>query len=160
MESTELVKAKITGELEAYFSDKHLFIVEVQVLANGRIYVFADGEQNITIDACAEISRHLEAFLEANHLVPENYTLEVSSPGMDQPLKVPAQFRKQKGKMVDVVLTNGKKITGTLLSSDEYGIVVQEELSKKKKNKPEEAAELAFPFSEIKTVKKYFNFKL
>lgn len=160
MESTELIKAKIVGELEAYFRDKPLFIVEVQVLANGRIYVFADGEQNISIDECAAISRHLEAFLETNHLVPEHYTLEVSSPGMDQPLKVPAQFSKQTGKQVDVVLLNGKKLTGTLLRADEQGIVVLEEPSAKKKKNPEEASEHSLAFSDIKTVKKYFNFKL
>lgn len=158
MESTESVKAKIEAELEAYFSGKDLFIVEVQVLANGRVYVFADGEQNITIDACADISRHLEAYLEANHLVPEHYTLEVSSPGMDQPLKVPAQFRKQTGKEVDVVLKNGKKLTGTLLQADEAGITVRE--TEKKKKKTEEASEQRLAFDDIKTVKKYFNFKL
>jgi ribosome maturation factor RimP len=120
--------------------------------------VFADGVKNITIDECADISRHLEIFLETNHLVKENYTLEVSSPGMDQPFKVPDQFRKQTGKEVEVVLKNGNKIIGTLLRADENGIVVHEQL--KKKNKPEKETEHDLSFADIKTVKKYFNFKL
>jgi ribosome maturation factor RimP len=158
MEGLDTLKAKIEAELEAFFSGKGLFIVEVQVLATGKIFVFADGEQNITIDECASISRHLETFLETNHLVKENYLLEVSSPGMDQPLKVPAQFRKQTGKEVEVVLKKGNKIIGVMLSADESGIVVKEETNKK--NKTVEATEQTLAFADIKTVKKYFNFKL
>ena len=158
MESLETVKARIEAELAVFFEGKNLFIVDVQVLATGKIIVFADGENNITIDECAAISRHLENFLETNHLVKENYTLEVSSPGMDQPLKVPAQFRKHTGKEVEVVQKNGNKITGVLLQADEKGIRVLEE--NKKKNKPEKETEHALTFADIKTVKKYFNFKL
>jgi ribosome maturation factor RimP len=77
---------------------------------------------------------------------------------MDQPLKVPAQFRKQTGKEVEVVQKNGNKITGVLLQADENGIVVREE--NKNKNKPVKETEHALSFAEIKTVKKYFNFKL
>jgi ribosome maturation factor RimP len=158
MESLEAIRSRIEAELEAFFAGKGLFVVEVQVLANGKIFVFADSPSNITIDECAEISRHLETFLETNHLVKENYTLEVSSPGMDAILKVPAQFNKQTGKEVDVVLKNGNKITGVLLSADEQGIVVNEVVKKKNITVKETRHELSF--ADIKTVKKYFNFKL
>ena len=158
MDSIDSVKARIEAELEAFFTGKDLFVVEVQVLANGKIFVFADGIQNITIDECAEISRYLESFLETNHLVKENYTLEVSSPGMDQPMKVPAQFRKQTGKEVEVVLKNGNKITGILQSAGENGIEVNEQVKKKNIVEKEKLHKLSFP--DIKTVKKHFNFKL
>jgi ribosome maturation factor RimP len=159
MDKLKQLKEAIEAELEAYLTATDLFLVQVKVLSNGKIEVYADGNTNITIDQCTQISKHLYAFLETNGWMNDNIALEVSSPGMDEPLKVKQQFAKQLHKKVDVVLKNGMKITGELIAADEQQIVVKEEIIQKK-NKTESTEEHTLAFDEIKSVKKHFNFKL
>jgi ribosome maturation factor RimP len=158
MEKQAKLKELIERELSDYLENAGLFLVDVNVLLNNKIEIFADGKTNITIDQCAAISRHIENYLESNGYVGDKYTLEVSSPGMDQPLKVTSQFEKQKGKMVDVVLKNGNKITGTLSDFNEEKITITELV--KQKDKTEAEVQHILSFLEIKSVKKHFNFKL
>jgi ribosome maturation factor RimP len=157
MEKLTNLKEVIERELSGYLEDLGLFLVEVNVLLNNKIEIFADGKVNITIDQCAMISRHLENYLETNGFVGEKYTLEVSSPGMDQPLKVKEQFEKQQGKQVDVVLKKGSKITGKLIAYDTEKIEVTELVQQKDKTETE--VNHILRFEEIKSVKKHFNFK-
>jgi ribosome maturation factor RimP len=157
MDKLTQLKEIIEKEINSYFENSNLFLVEVKVLTNGKIEIFADGKTNITIDECAQISKHIHHFLEENNLMSDNLSLDVSSPGMDEPLKVAQQFQKQLNKKVDVVLKNGLKITGELISANENEIIVKEVIIIKK---TETIEEHTFGFSEIKSVKKHFNFKL
>ena len=157
MDKLAQLKEIIAKEVENYFSDKALFLVDIRVLPTGKIEVYADGKTNITIDECAQLSRHIHNFLEEKGLMTDNLSLDVSSPGMDEPLKVAQQFQKQLNKNVDVVLKNGLKITGELLAADENQIVVKEVIKIKK---TETVEEHTYSFDEIKSVKKHFNFKL
>lgn len=157
MDKLTQLKEIIEKEVKTYFENTNLFLVDVKVLSNGKIEIFADGKTNITIDECAQISKHIHHFLEENNLMSDNVSLDVSSPGMDEPLKVAQQFQKQQNKKVDVVLKNGLKITGELISADENEIVINEIIIIKK---AETIEEHTFSFSEIKSVKKHFNFKL
>ncbi|MFN8297375.1 MAG: hypothetical protein U0T69_14350, partial [Chitinophagales bacterium] len=138
MDKLTQLKEIIEKEINTYFENSNLFLVEVKVLTNGKIEIFADGKTNITIDECAQISKHIHHFLEENNLMSDNLSLDVSSPGMDEPLKVPQQFQKQLNKKVDVVLKNGLKITGELISADENGIVIKEIIIIKKTETIEE----------------------
>jgi ribosome maturation factor RimP len=156
MEKMTNLKEVIEQELSSFLEPMGLFLVEVNVLLNNKIEIFADGKVNITIDQCAVISRHLENYLETNGFIGEKYTLEVSSPGMDQPLKVKEQFEKQRGKNVDVVLKKGGKITGQLTAYDAEQIEVVELVKQKDKSETEVLHTLRF--EEIKSVKKHFNF--
>lgn len=157
MDKLVSLKEVIQKEIESYFADKSLFLVDIKVLTNGKIEVYADGLKNITIDECAQLSRHIHHYLEENSLLTDNLSLDVSSPGMDEPLKVDQQFQKQLNKNVDVVLKNGIKVTGELSSANETQITVKEVIKIKK---VETIEEHTFSFDEIKSVKKYFNFKL
>lgn len=155
---SENVKAEVLAELERHFDGTAFFAVDVQVNPTGKIAVFADGAENITVEQCARISRHLEHFLESNGLVGEKYTLEVSSPGMDEPLKVPQQYAKAVGRAVEVLLKSGLKEIGTLKAFSDTGITV--ELPEQKKKKEIIAAEeKQYDFEDIKHVKKHFVFK-
>ncbi|MEN9447456.1 MAG: hypothetical protein RJA25_746 [Bacteroidota bacterium] len=157
MEKLIQLKGIIETEILRYFEGKDLFLVDIKVLSNGKIEIFADSFANITIDECVQISRHIYHFLEENNLMNDNLSLDVSSPGMDESLKVPQQFQKQLNKQVEVVLKNGLKITGELLKVDEQEIKVKEIIKVKKSESIEEHT---FGFDEIKSVKKHFNFKL
>ncbi|HNE50413.1 MAG TPA: hypothetical protein PKM51_00655 [Chitinophagales bacterium] len=151
------LRETIAEEANRYFENTSLFLVDIKVLTNGKIEIFADSPSNITIDECAQLSKHIYQFLEENNLMHDNITLDVSSPGIDEPLKVPQQFQKQIGKQVDVVLKNGLKITGELLSAANNEVKVKEIIIIKKKENVEEHT---YTFDEIKSVKKHFNFKL
>ncbi len=120
-----------------------------------KIEVFVDSDRGISIGECAQLSRYLEKHLEEKKLVGEKYTLEVSSPGIDRPLKLRRQYNKAVNRPVIVQLTDGTKKEGLLLSVDEAFITIQEQLSKKdiKKRKKEKLPihiALDIPFEDIK----------
>ena len=85
-------------------------LVDVQV-KRGRtqlIRIVADQPGGITLDVCAEVSKELSRMLDADDPIPGRYTLEVTSPGLDRPLKSEADFKKNAGKNVKVVLVSGR----------------------------------------------------
>lgn len=75
----------------------------------------------VTIDDCAAVSRAIEAVLDGSGLVAETYRLEVSSPGMDRPLRHAADWRRFAGRRVAVTsgALEGSRVEGTLVGVDE-----------------------------------------
>lgn len=159
VENNILLKDRIRETLEEYFKDTEFYVVDILVSATAHITVFADGKANITIEKCAEISRYLENYLETNGLVGEKYILEVSSPGMDEPLKVMQQYHKAIGREVEVVLKNGIKEIAALSQVNEEGITLSFPEVKKKGVVTSPATEKFFPFEDIKSTTKHFVFK-
>lgn len=72
-----------------------------------RVYIERVGEidegEGVSVDECAEVSRYLEAYLDADDRVPEDYVLEVSSPGLERPLKKPRHIEDAVGERVQLV---------------------------------------------------------
>lgn len=158
MENIDTLKEKISACLIERFQETDFFIVDIQVTVTNRIAVFIDGKENITIQQCAEISRYLENYLESNGLVGEKYWLEVSSPGLEEPFKVPQQYEKWIDKPIEVLLTSGIKEIGTLKSFDEASVTI--ELPEQKKKKEIIPAEIkTYPQADIKYTRKHFVFK-
>ncbi|MCB9034174.1 MAG: hypothetical protein H6553_10080 [Chitinophagales bacterium] len=157
MDNLTQIKANIEDQLQAYFNNTDFFIVEVQVLATGKITVFADKKtSNISIDECVNISRFLANYLDEIPEIADWYSLDVSSPGMSLPLKVEQQYIKQIGKPVEVVMKDGRKIIGNLTAFENDTLSVVEE--PKKKNKTEENIEHQINLNDIKSVIKHFKF--
>jgi ribosome maturation factor RimP len=79
-----------------------------------------DGSK-VTVDDCASVSRAIEAVLDGSALVAETYRLEVSSPGMDRPLRHAADWRRFAGRRVAVTSAAlaGSRVEGTLLGMDD-----------------------------------------
>jgi ribosome maturation factor RimP len=150
--------------LEPRLEHENLYLVDVKVLPGFKVQVFVDGDENITISQCATISRQLEAYLDEGDLVPENYTLEVSSPGMTSPLLLPRQYKKRMGRVLDITTNSGEKIIGVLKEINEEGILLEDDppvLSKTaaKKAKPVELKQYTVLFSNIKNAIVQFKFK-
>ncbi|WP_428657093.1 ribosome maturation factor RimP [Runella sp.] len=144
------VQEKIVELLSALLEDDKFFIVEVQVSSSKvrqKITILIDSDPGISIDECAEISWKLGEMLETQEVIPNAYTLEVSSPGVGYPLAMPRQFRKNIGRSLRVVLKDGIEKKGELISADEEGFVLLEELKKKKKDQV--PAELSFAYADI-----------
>jgi ribosome maturation factor RimP len=91
-------------------------LVEVQV-RRGRtqlVRIVADQPGGITLDTCARVSEELSRMLDVDDPIQGRYTLEVTSPGLDRPLRTEADFRKHGGERVKVVLADGRHEEGTV----------------------------------------------
>ena len=93
---------------EASLTDSGHFIVDVIISARKgpkKILIVIDGDHGVTIDDCAEVSRAVGKRLEESPVLgDESYMLEVSTPGVDQPLKMIRQYRKHIGRKLKVKL--------------------------------------------------------
>ena len=90
--------------------------------------VFIDAEQGITTDVCAAVSREVSAAIEQTDLISRGYRLEVSSPGIDRPLKFLWQYPKHAGRRMQVKFmadAGEQSIDGTLVAVGEDAITVQ-----------------------------------
>jgi len=160
----EIVKQKIAEWLQPLLQEKNLFLVDVRISMGRKIEVFADSDTGITIDECALISRLVESHLDGSGLVPDNYILDSSSPGMSNALKVPRQYKKRIGRIFEVDKTDGTHIEAELLEASDEQIKlreVKEELKKKDKKKgikEEEPKEYIIKYSDIKKAVLQFKF--
>lgn len=129
------IKEQVENLLEPYLEEGKYFVVDLRVQASRsgqKVMILLDSDEGITIQECADISRALGEDLEEADAGDNPYTLEVSSPGVDQPLKLTRQYRKNVGRTIKVVLTSGETMTGTLLEGKENSIVLQLPTPKKK----------------------------
>ena len=132
--------------------DENLFVVDVLVAdpgGNAKVTVYVDGDHGVSIDSCARVSRKLSEKLEENELFDGKYTLEVSSPGLNHPLKLKRQYVKNIGRQVKILLADNKEKTGTLMKVEEDQILIQL-LPENKKKKQQPTEEITIPFADIK----------
>jgi len=110
------------------------FLVEVSIVPGNNIRVFVDADKGLTIDRCTKINRALYNYIEEKNLFPNNdFALEVSSPGLDEPLKLLRQYQKNIGRKVEVMMNDGSVKEGKLISADSDKVVIEEVEGKGKK---------------------------
>jgi ribosome maturation factor RimP len=132
-------------------NDPGYFLVEIKIKPTNNIKVYVDGDKGITIEKCIALNRALYKILEEMNLYPGgDFSLEVSSPGLDEPLKLYRQYQKNVGRPVEVILKDGIKVEGKMIEVHEEAIVVEET---KGKNKKKEVLLHNFPFDIIKSTK-------
>ena len=131
--------------------DPENFLVEVKIRPGNNIKVFVDADRGISIDKLAQYNRSLYRQIEESGLFPNNdFSLEISSPGLDEPLKLRRQYLKNIGRFVEVILKNGIKTEGKLISATDKEILIEEEKGNKKKK---EIIEHSLLYDDIKTTK-------
>ncbi len=126
-------KNKIESIVNEWVKANDCFLVDVKTPTSG-ILVFIDKPTGVTLEECAALNKHITAQLEPEG-VWENHELEVSSPGMDQPLKVYQQYQRRVGRELKVITTSGTSLQGILKSASEKGIEVLESVSRKENKK-------------------------
>ncbi len=101
-------------------------LVDVEYIKRGndrQLIIYIDKPGGVDLDSCEKASRLIEAELDRLDPIEESYILCVSSPGLDRPLKKPADFKRNMGRKVDVKLykpLNGEKeLTGVLTGYEE-----------------------------------------
>jgi len=137
-----LIEHKIAELLTTKFLDEDLkdcFLVEIkESLSGNKIEVFVDSDSQIGFDKCRKISRYLEQAIEEQRWLPEKYILEVSSPGIGNPLKLHRQYVNNVGRTLEVKTIDGDKVKGILHSVKSNEIVIVEPASGKGKKKKDE----------------------
>lgn len=127
-------EAKVLPILTPILAESGLELVDLEFVKEGvnwylRVYIDKDG--GVTIDDCERVSRALEARLDEEDPIAQAYILEVSSPGLDRPLKKEADFVKYRGEIIDVKLyqqKNGsKQYQGKLLGLENGVLSLEEE---------------------------------
>ena len=111
-----------------------VFLVEVSISPGNEIAVFVDADNGITIEKCTVINKALYKYIEEGGLFPDgNFSLEVSSPGLDKPLRLHRQYRNNIGRKVEIALNDGTKLEGVLTQVNEEDVLLQEKEGKGKK---------------------------
>ena len=120
----------IRNLVEKALESTHSFLVGVHVTPMNKIIVLLDREGGVSIKQCVEVSRFIEKNLDRE---AEDFELEVSSAGLDQPFKVLRQYQKNIGRFVEVLTKEGIKKEGKLVSVGEQDLVIEEVTGKGKK---------------------------
>jgi ribosome maturation factor RimP len=114
--------------IQEELSQRGLFLVDVTVRPGNRITVFVDSMQGVTLEECISVSRFIESKFDRE---AEDFELEVSSPGLDSPLKLPQQYQKNMGRILEVITFDGMKTTGKLVEAGEELIRLELETMEK-----------------------------
>lgn len=152
-------ESKVRELVESRIEGSGIFLVDVVMGKSNDIRVLVDSMEGVKIEQCVELARWLTAELDKED---DNYSLEVSSPGLGAPLVLKQQYEKNIGRDVEVVFLDGKKKKGTLKAVDADGITldVTEKMvaggsQKKKKNV---VVSKSFAFKDIKSTKVVVEF--
>ncbi len=125
--------------IEEKLEKTSLFLTDLVIRKDQQINVYIDGDQGVTIDDCVMLSRYIESHLNRDR---EDFALQVSSHGIDQPLKLARQYVKNVGRRFRIELKDGHLLTGKLLLAEGEKIQVQTEKQKGNKTIKDEIVEL------------------
>ncbi len=150
---------KITEAAERHLEGTDLFVVGCTCSPANEIELLVDSDTSVSIDACVELSRAIEAEFDREE---EDFSLTVASAGIGSELRCLRQYRKLTGHPVEVLLLNGIKITARLDAADEEGITLsyeEKQAVEGRKRKQSVTVTRTYLFSEIKSTREYLDFK-
>lgn len=150
---------KIIAIAEKLMEGTDLFIVGCTCTPGNEIELLVDSDTSVSIDACANLSRSIEAELDRDE---EDFSLTVASAGIGSELKCLRQYRKLIGHSVEVLLQNGIKIIAHLDEANDEGITLsyeEKQTVEGKKRKQLVTVTRTYRFDEIKYTKEHLDFK-
>ncbi len=150
-EIKNIVAEKLTGSNQ--------FLVDVIVKGHKgpqKVLVVIDSDKGVTIDECADLSRELSKAFDDTQLFNHSYMLEVSTPGLDQPLRLRRQYLKNVGRGVRIVKKEQQLIEGKLIEVTDNLIRVEQEVQA---GKTKEKMIVEVPFADIDKTFVLISFK-
>jgi ribosome maturation factor RimP len=133
-----------------------IFPVEIKISPANDIKVFLDADDGITIENCTSVNKALYKYIEESELFPGgNFSLEVSSPGVDEPLKLFRQYKKNIGRRIEVVMNDSTKEEGKLINITDDQIIIEDKTGKGNKTTVKTTTIL---FNQIKHTKVLITF--
>jgi ribosome maturation factor RimP len=156
MQLEELIRHKLE---EPEWAD--CFLIELTISPLKAVEVIIDADEGVNFDQCKKLSRFIENWLDGvdeenpqgtgKGILGDDYTLEVSSPGVGRPLKFFRQYPRNVGRTFEVLDTEGVKIEGVLTAVDAEKMTLEwEEIRKEGKKKIKEMVTKELPFSKVK----------
>jgi len=153
-------KEDIIQAVETAVQERGCFVVDVTVSASNDVEIVIEREEGIVDwDDCAAIDKVVHAAFDQD---VEDYSLTVSSAGLDRPFKVLKQYLKAVGSKVDVKFKGGRRLVATLTAATEDTVTLQYtalEAVEGKKKKEKVDHEDVCPLAEINSVTPYIDFK-
>ncbi len=148
---TMMFKDKVEGLLQVFLDTRpDLFLISLKISAGNDIVVTLDGDQGVSLQDCLDASRAIENNLDREE---EDFSLQVMSGGLSEPLTISRQFVKNMGRDLDIILQDEQKISGEIIAADENGVTLMLRYRKPKdigKGKVDVEEEKIIPYSEIK----------
>ena len=149
-----MIEQKITPLLEEKFKEPEFedcFLVDLELNKGNRLNVYVDCDSGISFKKCQQISRYLESHVDEKLWLGEKYVLEVSSPGVDRPLKFLRQYHKNIGRTAEITTTDGSTKKGKLVAVNGETISLEsKERIKEGKKKKTVKVTSEIPFDQIK----------
>lgn len=142
---------------EAFEENNSLFLISLNISDQNHILVVIDGDEGVSVNDCIAVSRKIEHNLDREE---EDFSLEVTSAGVSEPLRIPRQYEKNIGRTLEVQ-TNSNKFEGNLKAVNEEGIVLNWKAREPKpvgKGKITVEKEAAITFAEIAKAKVVITF--
>ena len=152
------VENRVKTLVEEKIADRpELFLVAIKMLPNNKLIIHVDGDEGISIQDCAAISRHVGFHLEEENTIEKAYNLEVSSPGVGEPLLLTRQYHKNIGRELSIKLSEGVVKEGKLIAVTDDVILIEEKV--KEKGKKVQLVEKQIEFNSIVETKVLISFK-
>jgi ribosome maturation factor RimP len=130
------------------FLQEDVFLVSLKVKPTNNYKIYIDADGGLPLEKCIKINRALYKAIEEKGIFPDgDFSLEVSSPGLGEPLKLIRQYKKNIGRFVEITLKDETKHMGQLLAATEEEIIIEKTEGKGKKMSKNE---LKLPVFDIK----------
>lgn len=129
---------------------KDLFLIDLKISAGDDITVILDGDNGVSVQDCLDASRAIEFNMDREE---HDFSLQVMSAGLSEPLSIPRQFQKNIGREIEILLNDSTKIEGELAKVDDEKVTLVLRYRKPKevgKGKVDVEEEKEIPYSEIK----------
>jgi len=135
--TTETLQPIVEKIIQETLPEAYLVSLRVNISAKSSIQIFVDTDNGITIQQCSLLSRAIGKYFDEHELIDFSYELEVSSPGVNNPLILPRQYKKNIGRLLNVVLASGEKKSGILVNFENESITLEWEEKNPKSKKVE-----------------------
>lgn len=143
-------KERVAGLVKDFLAEREdLFLIETKISAAQDIVVILDGDHGVTLQDCLDASRAIEFNLDED----EDFSLQVMSAGLSEPLETPRQFRKNIGRALEIWLNNDQEIEAELSAVSETEITLILKYRRPKligKGKEDVVEEKIIPLKDIK----------
>ena len=129
---------------------KDLYLVDLKISAGDDVTVILDGDEGLSLQDCLDASRAIEFNLDREE---HDFSLQVMSPGLSEPLKLPRQFKKNMGREIEVLLNSDEKIQGEVVAVDDEKVTLVLRYRRPKligKGKEDVVENKEIPYTEIK----------
>ena len=148
--AAEIIIKEIEQMVDAVLNDEPTYFrVYIKIKPTNNVKVYLDGDNGIAIEKCVQFNRALYKKIEESGLFPsDDFSLEVSSPGVDEPLKMHRQYIKNTGRFVEVTFNDDSKKEGKLIQVAETDIIIEQITGKGNKAVTQQ---IVIPFNNIKS---------